>query len=184
MATTLDQVGALLLEAARLCNHRNFVIAGSLCVLGSILRPPEDMVLSRDVDLYPKLDPGRGFEEIARELAQGSAFAREHGVYADPISPQLLSLPEGWEARLIPVPLPGGVVAWFLDPNDAAIGKLMRGEDNDLRWCRAGMREGILSLPVVQERLRTVARALPEDFERARASMALLQQPNGDPGAS
>lgn len=134
------------------------------------------MVISRDVDLYPKLDPGRAFEEIARELAQGSSFAREQGVYADPISPQLLSLPDGWEARLIPVPLQGGVVAWFLDPNDAAIGKLMRGEDNDLRWCRAGISEGIISLTVVEERLRTVRRALPEDFDRARISIATLRQ--------
>lgn len=32
----------------------------------------------------------------------------------------------------------GAVVKAPADPNDAAIGKLMRGEENDIRWVRAG----------------------------------------------
>jgi hypothetical protein len=62
---TLEDIETLLVEAAKLSNHRNFVIAGSLSVLGAVMRPPQDMLMSRDVDLYTKLDPGRIIVEIA-----------------------------------------------------------------------------------------------------------------------
>jgi len=139
------------------------------------MKPPPDMVMSRDVDLYPKFDPDRGFQEIAQHLCQESDFFREHGIYADAISPRLLSLPQGWENRLIQIPLKGGVVAWFIEPNDAAIGKLMRGEEHDLRWVKSGMSEGILQLDTIEERLRQTSNALDEDFENARRNITTLR---------
>jgi hypothetical protein len=68
IARTLEDITALLTEAARISNHRSFVIAGSLCALGAVMQPPRDMVVSRDVDMYPKLDPGRGFISKAVKL--------------------------------------------------------------------------------------------------------------------
>ena len=46
---------------------------------------------------------------------------RETGINADPVSPALPSLPDGWEARPITLPLVGGAVAWCLEPHDAAV---------------------------------------------------------------
>src|SRR5512134_2198293 len=110
-----EQIRRLLLEARDLTNHRDFVIIGSLSVLGLLPRPPEAMVVSVDVDLYPLHDPGRA-TEINRELGQGSRFDEQNGYYADGVSPNLASLPEGWERRMVTVDL-GGVVGHFLDPN-------------------------------------------------------------------
>ena len=78
----------LLGEAARLTNHRDYVIIGSLSVLGAVASPPETMVFSIDVDLYPKNDPGR-ISEIASQLGLGSDFEQRHGYYADVVSPML-----------------------------------------------------------------------------------------------
>ena len=176
-AMTLADIEALLVEAARLSNHRNFVIAGSLSVLGAVMRPPADMLMSRDVDIYTKLDPGRVFVEIADPrtgIAEGSKFHLKHGYYADPISPKILSLPDGWESRLIPVTLALGVVANFIEPNDVAIAKLARSEENDMRWVQAGVQAGIIQIDVLEARLKSTHNILTGELRKIRASIRKL----------
>ena len=52
-----EHIQRLLGEAAKLTNHRDYVIFGSLSVLGTVATPPDTMVYSIDIDLYPKNDP-------------------------------------------------------------------------------------------------------------------------------
>lgn len=176
----LEDISLLLNEAARLSNHRHYVIAGSLSAIGAVVVAPRDMVMSRDIDLYPKLDPGRGFVEIAAHLSEGSAFAREHGFFADPITPTLLTVPDGWEARLMQVPLANGIVAWFLDPNDAAVSKLVRGAENDVRWVRAGLRAGIVNEQFVRTRLHHAPASQAESEIAVMALQLALQRSQSD----
>lgn len=178
---SLADLERLLIEASKKCNHRRFVVAGSLCAIGAVIVPPPSMVMSRDLDFYPQLDPDRGFLEIASDLGEGSTFHREHGYYADPITPKLLALPEGWESRLAPISLNGGVVAIFMDPNDAAIGKLARGQDNDLRWIAAGLEEGILQREQIIERLGKVSSLSLDEAQFAKKSLdsILSERPPG-----
>lgn len=166
----LDQINRLLTEAMRITHHRDFVIIGSLSVLGSTQTLPERMTMSTDVDLYPKNDPGRA-SEIASQLGLGSEFEQQHGYYADAVSPALPTLPEGWQARLVRVSFDDGAVAWFLDPNDAAVSKYARCEDRDREWIRAGLLAGILSLPTIEYRFRETI--MSEPGESARAKRAL-----------
>jgi hypothetical protein len=162
----LESVALLLREAARVIQHRHYVIVGSLAAVGASTDPPERMVQSIDVDLFPKLDPER-LEEINAQIGEGSDFHATHGYYADALSPATLSLPAQWEARLMQMPLEGGVTAWFLDPNDAAASKLVRGAQNDLEWVGAGLKAGILSAGKIDERLRSIDNALPGEIPRA-----------------
>jgi hypothetical protein len=164
-----DDIGRLLVEARRVINHEDYVIIGSLSVLGAVKHPPVSMTGSIDVDLYPKNDPGRA-GEIARKLGLGSEFERTYGYYADAVSPMLPTLPEGWEQRLIKVEFQSGVRAWFLEPNDAAISKYVRSEPRDREWIRAGLEAGILSLPTIEYRLRET---IMETDERTRAKLAI-----------
>jgi hypothetical protein len=165
----LADIDELLQEAARLSNHRNFVIVGSLSVLGTAFRPPERMVMSTDVDLFTKSDPGRVFQEISASLSDGSAWAREHVVHADPVSPAIVSAPEGWEARLIPLPMSNGITGWFMDANDAACAKLVRCSENDIRWVTAGIEDGVLSLAIILDRLPSCLNASLDEIRRAEA---------------
>jgi len=158
----LEQIRLILEEAARLTNHRQFVVVGSLSVLGALLDPPPRMVQSIDVDFFPKLDPGR-VAEINANLGENSDFARRHGYYADGVSPQIVATPTGWEARLVQVPFVSGIVAWFLEPNDAAVAKLMRGDPNDLEWVSAGLRAGVLSAALIETRIVAVVNCLPKE---------------------
>lgn len=176
---TLDDIQRLLVEASRISNHRAFVIVGSLSAVGAVIQPPPDMVLSVDIDLYPKLDPERGFVEIAEQLGEHSAFAKTHGFYADPVSPRILSLPDGWESRLIQIPFTSGVVAYFLDPTDAAVSKLARSHDNDLRWVRAGIRERIIHAADLASRIGETPILTAVEARRCRDSLAILLQEGG-----
>lgn len=166
-----NDIAHLLAEAMRLTQHRDYVIIGSLSILGALANPPAAMTGSIDVDLYPKNDPGR-ITEIAQMLGLGSAFEREYGYYADVASPMLPTLPEGWEQRLIQVAFDAGVTAWFLEPNDAAISKYARSEPRDREWIRAGLKINLLSLPTIEYRLRET---IMETEERQRTSLAISE---------
>ncbi|GHU30643.1 hypothetical protein AGMMS50256_17880 [Betaproteobacteria bacterium] len=170
MAMSRDKIARLLVEALQVTNHRDFVIIGSLSVLGVNETPPESMTLSLDVDLYPKNDPGRA-SEVSRTLGEGSEFEQEHGYYADAVSPMLPSLPNTWEERLVKIDFESGVTAWFLDPNDAAISKYARSGSRDREWIRAGLQAGIFSLPTIEYRLHETFLET-EELQKARTAIA------------
>jgi len=144
-----------LLEAARVvCGHTDYVVVGSLSILGmeQVTVLPTDMTMSIDADCYTRADPPRIFD-LQGELGEGSAFHMQHGIYLDPVSPKLPTLPDGWESRLIAVKH-DGLCAHFLEPHDAAISKLARGEARDLRWVRAGIGAGMMNLPTLALRIK------------------------------
>lgn len=167
-----EQIGRLLAEAHKLTSHREYVIVGSLSILGATASPPADMVHSIDVDLYPRQDPGRA-EEIARALGLGTDFEQENGYYADAVSPSLPTLPDDWESRLRRVDYPDNIVALYLDPNDAAVSKYARLEPRDREWIREGIKAGILDTKVIAERMKSAT--FLDQAEADRAKHALMQ---------
>lgn len=148
----LDALFRLFDEARRISGHQDFVVLGSLSVLGLEhgFTIPEAMTMSVDVDAYTRADPGR-ILDLNAALGENSPFHAQHGYYLDPVSPELPSFPEGWQDRLMKVER-DGVRAWFLDPNDAALSKYARGEARDLRWIRAGILSGVVSTAIVKSR--------------------------------
>ena len=64
---------------------------------------------------------------------------------------------------------------WFLDPDDAAISKYVRGQARDRAWIRAGLEAGILSLANIEYRLRET---VMETDERRRVKAAVADDRN------
>ena len=172
----LDALFALLDAAQARCGHRDYVIIGSLSVLGlaEVTAPPAGMTMSIDVDCYTLDDPARVLD-LNPALGEGSDYHRKHGIYLDPVSPKLATLPEGWSSRLIPIER-GGVRAHFLDPNDAAVSKLARAEPRDLRWVGAGLKAGLVSLPLVRLRMRGTTFLDQAEQAAALAALAKLER--------
>jgi hypothetical protein len=143
-----DALFALLSKARDACGHAEYVVIGSVSILGvsEVAAIPADMTVSIDADCYTRADPDRIFD-LQPLLGEGSPYHVKHGVYLDPVSPRLPTLPPGWEGRLLRLEREG-IIAWCLEPNDAAVSKLARGDPNDLRWVRAGAAAGIVSLPM------------------------------------
>lgn len=169
----LESLACLLQEAKARTGHSEFVVVGSLSILG-VLRSqaiPQRMLMSRDVDCYTRQDPDRIFD-LQADLGEGSPFDLSHGYFLDPVSPNLPTLPEHWEQRLIPLDLADGIRAWFLDPNDAAVSKYARGDPRDREWLRAGLIAGLLSLAVIESRFKQTVFLDDSEAWRARKMLA------------
>ena len=166
-----DALFVLLAEARRLCGHADYVVVGSLSVLGmsEVTAIPANRTMSIDVDCYTLSDPGRALD-LQADLGEGSAFHLAHGIYLDPVNPHLPTLPDQWQTRLIKLTR-NGVVAHFLEPHDAAVSKLARGEERDLRWVKAGAKGNILSLPTIALRMKSTTFL---DEAEQRAALAAL----------
>lgn len=180
----LSHLQTLFIEARRLTGHTEFVVVGSLSILGVAQRPseiPERMLMSIDVDCYTKDDPGRIFE-LEEELGEGSPFEEEHGYYLDPVAPRLPTLPAQWVYRLIKVDLEGQVTVYFLDPNDAAVSKYARSDVRDREWIKAGLDAGLLSAPIIESRFRETE--FLDEAERERAWKALAEDSQAGPDRS
>jgi len=65
-----------------------------------------------------------------------------------------------------------GLRIWFLDPDDAAISKYARSDPNDLRWIRAGILSGYLSLPKVKASLASTTFLDAEEEATVRNQVA------------
>lgn len=150
---TLDQVFELAAAARKLIPHPELVVIGSNSILGGMpaAQVPAQMSMSIDLDAYLKRDPDRT-GELAAMLGENSSYHLDKGVFLDVVSPRLLTAPDGWEARMNKVER-DGLTVWFLEPVDAAISKLVRGEARDLRWVKGGLAAGILTIAQIRVRL-------------------------------
>ena len=166
-----EDVQRALEAACGLTMHSEFVIAGSLSVLGLINTPPERMSLSIDIDFYPLRDPGRA-SEIASVLGEDSEFHEQNGYYLDAVSPLLPLLPDGWKDRLVKVEL-GLATAYFLEVHDAAISKYARGAENDYQWIEAGYKANILDIALIMNRVRFETTYF-DDEDRRKTNNGLL----------
>jgi hypothetical protein len=121
----------------------------------------------------------QGAELIAHASAVPDMRARggdqlQNDAFIDPVSPRLLTLPDGWEDRMKLISR-NGIKAFFLDANDAAISKYTRGAPNDMRWIQAGIRAGLIDLDAVVHRLPST-RFLDEDEARATRQRVALDR--------
>ena len=163
-----DHLFKLFQEAHRLTGHKDYVVVGSLSILGTQDEDglPVEMSMSNDIDSYTKTDPGRIYD-VGAALGEGSEFHKENGYYLDPVSPALPTLPDGWENRMSNMSR-GDVTLWFLDQDDAAMSKYARSQPNDLRWIRAGILCGLISLPKVKNRLASTSFLDVDEESRVR----------------
>lgn len=162
-----EDLGRLFARARELCGETDYVVLGSLSILGYEGEVPARMAASIDVDAYTRHDPARVFE-LASTLGAGSRFEAEHGFYLDPISPRVATLPLGWEERLARITLGPDLAAWFLEPHDAAVSKYARMEPRDREWIRPGLESGVLVLKTLEARFARTAFLDAGEAARAR----------------
>ena len=151
--------------AARVAHEREFSIIGSQAVHAHSKRPPAEVLLSQECDLYPRTHP-EAAGLLDRKLGRNSAFARKHGFYVDVVTPEIASLPEGWEKRVKQLRV-GRITAFCLDVHDLLASKLAAGRLKDLELAAA-----VLKLRLAK--VRTLRARLAKLFPGSVSERALL----------
>lgn len=149
------------------------VIVGSHAILGPCPDAPASLLLSVDVDVYPKNHPERA-DLIDGSIGELSPFHETFGYYAHGVGPETAVLPAGWEARLVPVRGPGtrGATGWCLDVHDLVLSKYVASREKDEAFVREAIRHGLVDRATLVERLADV----PVDAERRQAIAARMQR--------
>ena len=140
-------------EAGRVAGEVEFYVIGSQAVHAYCRRPPTEVLLSQECDLYPKNRPEMS-NLIDSQLGRGSRFARHHGFYADVVTPEIASLPAGWERRLRPMQV-GRVKALCLESHDLVVSKLAAGRLKDLEFIGALLQLKLANPSMVRRRINS-----------------------------
>lgn len=134
-----------------------FVVIGSQAIHGEVSDPPEELLQSMEVDMYPLADPERA-DDIDGAIGDGSAFEYNNGYYAHGVGPLTAKGPAGWMDRLIRVDVEAAVpgrhpVAYCMERHDMVLAKLVRGDQRDIDYARAALRAELLDPAVLQSRV-------------------------------
>jgi hypothetical protein len=163
--------------AANVTGQDEFVVIGSQAILGTHPEAPASMLMSLEVDIYPRGRPEL-VDEIDGALGDGSQFHATFGYYAHGVGPETAKAPAGWEERLVRVTVPPRVgskrapVAWCLDVADLVLSKCVAGRRRDWDYAREALAAGIVDGDVLLDRvgdlpLNDVGRAHVESILRA-----------------
>jgi hypothetical protein len=121
--------------AARIARDPEFFLIGWQALHAYCRRPPTEVLLSQECDIYPRNNPAAA-NLIEAQLGRRSGFARRNGFYADVVTPEIASLPAGWERRLKPL-FAGHTTAFCLEVHDLVVSKLAAGRLKDFEFIGA-----------------------------------------------
>lgn len=94
-----EEFDHILAAAAEVTGEEEFVVIGSQAILGSIVAPPFALLVSMEVDIYPRHAPEAAIQ-IDGSLGDGSPFHTSFGYYAHGVGPKTAKAPLGRQARL------------------------------------------------------------------------------------
>lgn len=162
--------------AANLVGEEAFVLIGSQAILGTVADPPETLLRSMEVDLFPRDSPEKAIQ-IDGSLGDGSQFHATFGYYAHGVGPETAKAPRGWQDRLVRLevpPRPGsthGAVAYCLEPHDLVLAKCVAGRDRDREFTRDAVISGLVDRPTLLARIKD----LPADRARRESIRRQLE---------
>ncbi|MGH3426877.1 MAG: DUF6036 family nucleotidyltransferase, partial [Mycobacteriales bacterium] len=145
------------------------VVIGSQAIHGQVAAPPPALLVSRELDVYPRSAPERA-AEIDGAIGDGSLFDSTYGYYAHGVGPETPLAPAGWQERLVRVELQPlgrqpGAVAWCMETHDLVLAKLVAGRPHDIEFALEALSANladraqlILELRLMPERHRHITK--------------------------
>lgn len=172
-------------------NLNKFIIFGSLSSLSLVFNKnkinkeltnlPNEMIESDDIDFCYMENPEESFY-LDERFQQNGYFHNKHGLYFDPVKPTMPALPEDWQKRLskenIDINNNEKISIYFLDLNDIAISKLVRGNENDISWIEAGLKNKILDQEIINKRLSSANVVEYNEILKAKVELRNIIQKN------
>lgn len=156
------QLEHVIRAAATIAEDDELVIVGSQAILGQYPDAPDELLVSADVDLYPRNRPERA-DLIDGSIGELSPFHETFGYYAQGVGERTAVVPAGWEQRLVRVPTSAGT-GLCLEAHDLVISKYVAGRPKDREYVRAAIRHRLVDADVLLSRLAAVD--IPEDLRQ------------------
>jgi hypothetical protein len=155
---TRAQLEHIIRAAGTISDDDDLIIVGSQAILGQFPNAPEELLVSKEADVFPRNRIERS-DMIDSTIGEGSAFQREFGYYAHGIGEETAVLPDGWRDRLVLVSGENtrNVRGWCLEVHDLAISKHVAGREKDIDFTQALVRHGMVSRDILRERLAATA---------------------------
>ena len=147
------------------------LVIGSQAIHASIDFKLEEAERSIELDVSSLDDPdGLKADLIDGSIGELSMFQDTFGYYAQGVTPETATLPEGWRDRLIGYLTPGtnGVTALCLEPHDLWISKAVAGRPKDKEFCQALIVRNLVEKDLLLERFD-----MTEDLNPAVRKVAL-----------
>lgn len=152
-----DEFDHVIRAAADAVGLDAFVIIGSQAIHGELAHPPDELLESMEVDMYPLADPARA-DDIDGALGDGSWFEYTNGYFAHGVGPTTAKAPAGWMGRLVQVDVepvvPGrNPVAYCMERHDMLLAKLVRGDERDIAYAKVVVQAGLADVSVLETRI-------------------------------
>ena len=141
----LDELKHVLRASAAIASENSMVV-GSQAVLLLVDKPPESLLVSREVDLYPALHPERA-DLIDGAIGMHSSFHETFGYFADGVGPET-----DWMTRAS-LHYIDEVTAICPDLHDLTVSKCVAGREKDADFVRELLRHGLVSESTLKERI-------------------------------
>jgi hypothetical protein len=174
------QLAHILRSAWRITGDPNILVIGSQSILGkfSHVALPDEAWLSVEADISFFDDPNEAKADlIDGAIGEASPFHDEFGVYAQGVTLETATLPDGWRDRLVPFTHGdvGESKAMCLDPHDLVLSKLVANREKDIEFAGAVIAARLVEV----ERLIELAAALPIPEGVRRRVSASIQRVSG-----
>lgn len=102
--------------------------------------------------------------QIDLSLGILSRYREENGFFADALGLASVTLPEGWQDRLVPYrDDSGNVVALCADRHDVAVSKFIAGREKDLEFLTSAIASSLIDCPSLLERLKLAFKKVEND---------------------
>ncbi len=141
----------VLRAAAAIAQETTFVVVGSQAILLHFPQAPDELRVSRELDLYPALHPEKA-DLIDGAIGALSSFDQTFGYHADGVGPETAVMPRDWQTREKLFYF-GEVTAICPEVHDLAVSKCVAGREKDAAFIRALLRHRMIDIGTLIERI-------------------------------
>ncbi len=146
-----DEVEHVLRAAAAIARENSFVVVGSQAILLPFPDAPPELLVSRELDLYPALAPEKA-DLIDGAIGALSSFDETFGYHADGVGPESAVMPSDWRARSQLFSL-GDLTVICPEVHDLAVSKCAAMREKDADFVRCLLRCSMISAPELLQRI-------------------------------
>jgi hypothetical protein len=146
-----SEVEHVLRAAAAITQENSFFVVGSQAILMAFPHAPEELLVSRELDLFPALHPEKA-NLIDGAIGAMSSFDETFGYHADGVGPETAVMPSDWRTRE-QLHYVGDVTVICPEVHDLAVSKCVAGRDKDADFVRALFKHAMIELPTLLQRI-------------------------------